>query len=397
MVLLSYPVLILPSGNPLYRPRPLWQELQQGKEKSERAVGCDKAPPWRIGVAFLDEVAEQPAVLRELIEFYGRREGRSLLTNARTVAGVSPRSYLFTGMGTSEHAPHAVADRLADAASVPVVIRDAGELLHYGLRTVNFHDTVFAVSQSGESIETRKVAESLKGHPRLIAITNNPESTMARLARANLPLLAGTEASISTKTYSNTLALLALLPEALTGREITATLGALEGVAGQMEEWVETRATEARAAAEFLRGGNAITFVARGPSMAAARQAALTFQEGVHLHTCALTGGAFRHGPMEMIGPDSCAVLFADSSPAGDLVRRMAAETASLGARVVLFSAKPAESAKTMTVLLIPCPEPVIFPLACSVAQELMLEQMARDRGLVAGEFRRSGKITTTE
>jgi glucosamine--fructose-6-phosphate aminotransferase (isomerizing) len=348
-------------------------------------------------VAFLEEVAEQPAALRRLVEFYGRREGRALLASARTVAGVSPRTFLFTGMGTSEHAPHSVSDRLAEAAGVPVVIRDAGELLHYGLRTVSFHDAVFAVSQSGESIETRRVAEALKGHPRLIAITNEPGSTIARLARVNLPLLAGSEASISTKTYTNTLGVLALLPEALTGRETTATLGALEGVAGQMEEWAEHRAPEARAAADTLGGAGSITFVARGPSLAAARQAALTFQEGAHAHTCALSGGAFRHGPMEMIGPESAAVFFADASPAGDLLRTMAAETASLGARVVLLSARPAEERSGMTVLQVPCPDPMLFPLACSIAQELMLDQMARARGLVTGEFRRSGKVTTAE
>ncbi len=348
-------------------------------------------------MAFLDEVVEQPAVLRELVEFYGRREGRALLAGARTVAGVCPRSYLFTGMGTSEHAAHAVADRLAEASGVPVVIRDAGELLHYGLRTISFHDAVIAISQSGESIETRRVVEALKGHPRVIAVTNDPESTIARMARVNLPMLAGAEVSISTKTYSNTLALLALLPEALTGRDTAATLGSLEGIAAQLYEWTGRRAPEAKAAARSLADSGTLTFVARGPSMAAARQAALTFQEGVHIHTCAVTGGAFRHGPMEMVGPDSPVVFFADGTAPGDLVRKMAAETASLGARTVLITAKPSESGGRVTVLHIPCPEPALFPLACCIAQELILEQMASDRGLVAGEFRRSGKVTSVE
>jgi len=126
-------------------------------------------------MGFLDEVRQQGDSLLHMVEFYRSREGSALLERVRSVMGVSPRSILFFGMGSSEHVAHSVRDSLAAGSGIPVVIRDAGELLHYGMRAIAWHDAPIGISQSGESIETRKVVESLQGHPRLVTITNDPD------------------------------------------------------------------------------------------------------------------------------------------------------------------------------------------------------------------------------
>src|SRR5207253_3161412 len=97
--------------------------------------------------------------------------------------------------------------RLA-AGGVDARVWEAGEWLHYGPRELPAGALVVAISQSGESIETRTLAERVAGRAPLVAVTNDPESRLARAAAVVLPMRAGVEEMIATKTYSNTVGVL---------------------------------------------------------------------------------------------------------------------------------------------------------------------------------------------
>lgn len=131
--------------------------------------------------------------------------------------------------------------------------------------------------------------------------------------------------------------------------------------------------------------------------MVAARQSALTFQEGTHVYTTALPGGSMRHGPFEVVAPGFHAVLFAPEGHAGDLVRSMALEMAELGGKVVLMTSQEVPAHDNILPIVL-CPgRPELFPLACAVPQELLIDAMAADRGWTAGVFARGSKITAKE
>lgn len=348
-------------------------------------------------MAFLDEILQNSRALWDLVDDYHQEEGLELLGAASEMASRQARSIVFTGMGTSEFVPLAVQDYLGEHCAVPVLIREAGELLHSGMDSIREDDLVIAISQSGESIETRGVVERLAGHPGLITITNNSSSTMARLAKLNLPMHAGDEVSISNKTYVNSLAVVLLLSRALAGEEIAPALEGVKAVALEMDSFVSNRQSEANAAAKLLRDARTVYFVSRGPAMAAARQAALTFQEGAHVFTTAMPGGSMRHGPFEIVGSGHHAIMFAPEGHGGDLVRSMAREMAELGSKVVLMTAVELEGHRNMVSIVLKPGSPELFSLACAVPQELLLVRMASDRGWTAGVFRCGGKVTSRE
>ena len=348
-------------------------------------------------MAFVDEIAQQGQVLRDLVGFYRGSKGDGLLTLAGRMASQRPRSILFTGMGTSEFVPLAVLDYLGNWSRAPVMVREAGELLHYGMDALRDNDVVVAISQSGESIETRGVVEHLSGLRWLISVTNDSQSTMARRSQLDLPMVAGEEVSISNKTYTNSMALMLLLGRALALKEWDPLLDDLQAVAGGMDLFQTDRKAEIEAAADLFREAQTVYFVSRGPSMAAARQAALTFQEGAHVFTTAMPGGSMRHGPFEIAGPGHYAVMFAPDDNGGDLVRSMAREMADLGSRIVLLTAAEVEGHENMVSIVLSPGSPELFPFACAVPQELLLVRMASDRGWTAGVFRRGGKITARE
>jgi len=347
-------------------------------------------------MAFLDEVAEQGKALRNLIEFY-RGEGEDLISEVSRLMTRRPRSITFAGMGTSEFVPEVVRGCMGDTSRTPVILWEAGELLHYGMDSIRDDDVVVLTSQSGESIETRKVADLLKHHRHVLSVTNNPESTIARRSAMNFPMLAGEEATISTKTYTNSMAVMILLAQGFAVQDRCPSLDLLDKAADSMDEFLATRQEEIERAGDHLREAQTVYFVSRGPGMAAARQAALTFQEGAHVFTCALPGGSMRHGPFEIVGPGHFAVLFASDGVGGDLVRSMALEMAELGSKVILMTSVELEAHPNLVSIVLKPAQPDLFPLACAVPQELLLDRMASHRGWTAGVFRRGGKVTSKE
>jgi len=68
-----------------------------------------------------------------------------------------------------------------------------------------------------------------------------------------------------------------------------------------------------------------------------------------------------------------------------------------MGARVVLLTQHPRTPHPNLLQIEVSSPEPSLFGLACAVPQELLLDRMARDRGVQAGVFHHGGKITDRE
>lgn len=335
---------------------------------------------------FLDEVNEQPGALLNLVFFY-RAQGEGLLDEWRKLLEKYER-IVFCGMGTSEHAAYLIRYDLHARGKV-VSIYDAGEYLHYLTDNVDTSALYVLISQSGESAETKKVAESLAGRADTVVLANNETSAMARLADLFLPIKGGEEVSVTNKTYLNTLALLYLMA----GGRISKLEEVADGLKSTFKE------DEVVRAAEFIGPAGSIHFIARGPALAAARQMALTFMEGAKTHAAAFTGGAFRHGPFEVLGEDHRAVILAPRGKTSHLCLSMAGEMAAAGSRVVLLTDldQTPENKNVFTIRVRSFSEEKLFPLALAMVQNYLLHHMARLRGYEAGVFIRSTKVTTVE
>jgi glucosamine--fructose-6-phosphate aminotransferase (isomerizing) len=347
--------------------------------------------------SFLREVAEQPHRLRDLASFYAHPEGWRRLAAWRNLARARG-SVLFAGMGTSEFAPLLVMHLLLDAG-LDANLYDAGELYYYWPSRLTGRVLPVLISQSGESIETRRLATvDLADRSPLVLLTNAPQSTMAQRASLVLPMHAGHETAISTKTYVNTMALLYLMVRSLSGDQaLRQAIDELYRVA----EWMASLQVEddMREAAAFLLPAQAIQFVARGPSMAAARQAALTFMEGAKLPATALTAGAFRHGPLELAREGHRALFFLPQGRTAEITLGLAQECAERGSRVVLLTDLdlPESAASKMWVSRLPAAGEELFSLLAAVPQAYLLHHVAAGRGYVAGVFEYGSKVTTRE
>lgn len=336
---------------------------------------------------FLKEIEEQPAALLQLVDFY-RGKGRFLLDEWRSWAEQA-HLIVFSGMGTSEVVAESILPKLA-SQGLDAIALDAGEMLHYprylsGMQVV--------ISQSGESAETKKVAEKLAQTRGFFSVTNNPASSIATWAELDLPMLAGEETAISTKTYINSLGVLFLMAEPY--RSLNKALDRLELVAGSM---MRAPREAIEKAADLLADAEAIHCVGRGPAMAAVKQAALTFMEGCKVSVTPLTGGALRHGPLELADSKyRCLVFIPQGSPV-ELLQRVSMEIAEKGGRVVVMTDTDLEMPGDRScVIRVPNHGEDLFSLSAATAQEWLLEAVARRRGVVPGNFRHGQKVTTFE
>jgi arabinose-5-phosphate isomerase len=101
---------------------------------------------------------------------------------------------VVTGMGKSGHIGNKIAATLASTGS-PAFFMHPGEASHGDLGMITAEDLLIALSNSGETSEITLLLPLLKrlGIP-LIALTGNPESTLARVADINLDVSVSKEA-----------------------------------------------------------------------------------------------------------------------------------------------------------------------------------------------------------
>ena len=93
---------------------------------------------------------------------------------------------VVSGMGKSGHIARKMASTLASTGT-PAFFVHPGEASHGDLGMITCDDVVIAISNSGESSEILTILPLLKRHgARLVAMTGNPHSSMAREADVHL-------------------------------------------------------------------------------------------------------------------------------------------------------------------------------------------------------------------
>lgn len=345
---------------------------------------------------FEHDIADQAAALERVAAYYAGAGLASLDAAARLAADAS--EVLLIGMGSSLSASMPAAATIGTC--LPASVREAGELLHYGMDPIRPGTLAVLVSQSGRSVETVAVAERLRasGQPRIIAVTNDPASPMAAHSDLVLPILAGDEATVATKTWTTTFAVLRLLAGALVGvpasnrRISAATIEALARIVAVPDV--------ADAAAEAMRACVAVTVVGRGPALAAADYGALIVKETAAMPAECLAGGSFRHGPLEIAGPDVGIVVLAPSGLTRELCIGLAHDTAALGSPTWLLvdtTAGVPGTSERLQVTTLPAVEEADTPLTMSVPIQRLAASLARGRGRVPGILVRSQKVTDRE
>src|SRR3990172_4856069 len=289
---------------------------------------------------FLGEITRQPDALRRAAA--ALVDQRESLERVREVAAVS-RTIVFTGMGSSYDACYPTVNDLA-ARGVPALLVDAAELLHFRRPILNAQTLAVVVSQSGESVEIVKLVAELsrqRARPFVIAITNGLDNDLAHGADIALDTWAGPETGPSTMTFAAAMATMSGLARLLAGDSVDTaadrTRTAAEGAARSAERLLD----EPEAFAEELEAWHGerevMVLLGRGPARAATELGALVLKESGGMAE-SLGSGLFRHGPLELAGPNMTAIVMATEPETRRLDLSLAADLVEAGAAVMVVT-----------------------------------------------------------
>jgi glucosamine--fructose-6-phosphate aminotransferase (isomerizing) len=343
----------------------------------------------------LDEILSQPRTLRAILNRH-REDEELLWPKGDSRQRKTYDLVLLTGMGTSYFALYPACIHLNERG-VPAIMLETSELLHYHSDLVTDRVMVVLVSQSGETVEARKLLNKVGSRTFVVGVTNDPESHVAANSDLAIALCAGPESGPASKSYTASLAVLLLWAVALTSdlssQQIEGVLAATEAMAGFLEGWEEP----VNRLSKFLGEPAGVTLLGRGPSLASAQAGSLILKEVAKLQSEAMSAGQFRHGPLEIAAPGFAAFVFAPEGKTKHLNLRLARDIAEFGGKVILVSGDAGPRHDRIFDLALPALEELYAPIAEIVPLQLLARKMALDKGLQPGKFDKAGKVTRAE
>ena len=311
--------------------------------------------------SFAEAIAAQPRNLEAAAASF-----RSAIAEL-DLAALARGTLVFAGIGASAHAlvPAVLALRAAGRRAFAV---QSTELARDGAATLG--DAFVLVSQSGASAETVAALERIDGAP-VIAVSAQAESPLVRAARAWLPLGPLPDTRVSTLSYTATLQALGMLSDALLGDRAVAGWDRIPELAAGV-------ISDAGLGLRRFRFGG-------GPGLASAGETALLVREALRIPATGMETREYLHGPLEAVGPGFGAVVFGRRRE-----RRLAASLASFGATVALIGDDAGDlQPGVRAAIALPAVPGVAAPILQILPVQLLVDGVARHRGLTIGELRR--------
>ena len=291
----------------------------------------EEARPGRLMAA---EIAEQPGLWQAALT--RRNEAAAI---ARAIAARRPRFVLLAARGTSDHAALYAKYLVEILHRLPAGLVSPSTMTAYGAEPDLRDVLLIAISQSGGSPDLLRTIEvGRHGGATTLAVTNAPESPLARAAELHFAVGAGAERAVAaTKSYTAQLLALYLV------------LDALRGGTGAAAESLPDRGHAVLAAAERVMPGQAARYrfaqrmvvTGRGYAYPTAREAALKLMETSYVAAQAFSGADLLHGPLAMLDAQVPVLAIVPEGIAGAAMAAVLPRVRQTGAEVFVVGHQP--------------------------------------------------------
>ncbi len=349
----------------------------------------------------MEEVLQQPAVLAGVRKFY-TSPGAIPANALRKLVSRWPPTVVFTGMGSSLFAAYP-AQAYLTSLGIRAVVWETAELLHHHLKALHRDTLLVAVSQSGETVEITRLLDSLPRTMAVVGVANVEASTLSRRAAIPLPMLAGTQTTVSTKTYMAAVAVLMYLAVAIareSQRSLTESI--LRAIEAQ-EHILDHRDTLTAPTLEFFNDPPYVALMSRGADLASVYQGALMFKEVARLAAEPISAAQFRHGPIEIVHPAHRYIIFARQglktrgTKTTKLLLDLARDIHQHGGRVALVTDQPFEVISNTRLIKVEPLRWCLGTLVDVVYIQLLVHDLALRAGREPGKFWIAEGVTRTE
>lgn len=351
------------------------------------------------------EIAEQPAVLANALEFY--LDGDTITLPAPGLDFTKVTRLSMVACGTASYACLVAKYWFEQVAGLPVDVDVASEF-RYREPPVVPGTMALCVSQSGETADTLAALRYCAGKvDTIVSIVNVAESSIARESDVALPILAGTEIGVaSTKAFTCqliTLAFLALTAAHQRGRIDDAALAAhlsdLRGLPGLVNHALGIEG-ETKRIARALAEARDILFLGRGRMFPLALEGALKLKEISYIHAEAYASGELKHGPIALVDKTVPVIVMAPHDELFDKTVSNMQEVMARGGKVLLITdAKGVAEAGegTWETLVMPEIAPLLAPILYAIPAQLLAYHTAMAKGTDVDQPRNLAKSVTVE
>lgn len=371
----------------------------------------------------LKEIYEQPGVVRTALETYIDNSWTASVNPGSPVRLNLPPDLLegldqvqIVACGTSWHAGLVGKYLIEQLAGLPTLVQYASEF-RYSPTPLTPRTLMIGVTQSGETADTLAALEMEQNRrraqadpafaPRLLGITNRPESSLARLVPAIIDTHAGLEIGVAaTKTFTAQVMAFYFLALDLAYRRRTLPLETLETLInsmyelpGQIEQVLESQERYIEELAHEFSDTQDFIYLGRGINFPIALEGALKLKEISYIHAEGYPAGEMKHGPIALL--DARVPVVAVAMPGGvyDKVLSNAQEAKARDALLIGVVSSTDQDAAEIFDKLLPVPEveELLSPIVAVIPLQLLAYHIAARRGLDVDQPRNLAKSVTVE
>ena len=378
---------------------PQIREVEFAAEEVERG----KFPHY-----MLKEIFEQPRAVQNAIRGRISHEEATARLGGLNLSPAELRAVdriIYIACGTALHAAMVGEFLMEDLARIPTECDYASEF-RYRNAPVEKHTLVFAISQSGETIDTlAAVRESRRKGHKTLAIVNVVGSTIAREVDGGTYMHAGPEIGVAaTKTFISQVSIMTLLA-VLMGRmrHMASTRGAeilrgLEEIPAKMERVLKQSDAIAAVAKKYC-DANSFLFLARQVNFPVALEGALKLKEISYIHAEGYPAAEMKHGPIALVDPRTPSVFICPKNPVYDKVMANIEEVKARKGPVIVVATEGDEDIrkKADDVIYIPDTLECLQPLLTVLPLQLLAYHIAVLRGCDVDKPRNLAKSVTVE
>ena len=339
----------------------------------------------------MEDLLHQPDALENTLEAFQGLPDKSFSSYREGLRSGALRRIILTGMGSSYYALHALWVGLI-AGGLPAQMIETSELVHHGQPLLANDSLVVAVSQSGGSAEVLQLMDRLPRNAKVIAVTNTSNTPLTHRADSVLLTRAGNESTVSCKTYVTALAALGLLETLLNGKDGADRMSQLRKAPKAVYEYLLGLDSFVNAFEQLLKEITYLILTGRGGSLAAVGTGGLIIKEAAHFPTEGMSSAAFRHGPLELVSPQTFVLVYEGCPPTQGLNRKLVDDVLQLGGAGALVEPAPGPH-----IFHIPRVPDSVLPIVEILPAQMISLALARLGNHIAGQFTHGSKITTTE
>ena len=352
-------------------------------------------------------IFEQPAVIGDTLNALINPTTREVHLPELPFALSDLERISIIACGTSYHAGLIARHWLERLARLSVEVDIASEFRYRAPAMPRGGAAIF-ISQSGETADTLAALRYARdAGQKIIAIVNQPESSIAREAELVLQTLAGPEIGVaSTKAFTTQLAVLACFTIALARARGTIAAAREAALAGALTE-VASRASEVlnhdqriREIAVQIAEARDVLYLGRGTAYPLALEGALKLKEISYIHAEGYAAGEMKHGPIAHIDASVPVIVLAPKDDRFDKTLSNIEEVLSRGGRDVMISdaAGVARLGSRLTygIAVPPC-DPFVTPLLYAIPVQLLAYHAAVVKGTDVDQPRNLAKSVTVE